>query len=338
MKNSMNGPEMVNRRTVLQGAAALGFVTASIPGGSLAAGRKLRWGSSSLGSSGYVILEALSNVTNKHTELKGSVQATAGTTENFVLMGRDELDIAHTTSLDWVAAKAGQKPFPGKIEANQLLSYVRWLNPPLVKASSNIKTIADLKGKRYSASKPGSGAASLSRVLFEAAGISKDVKWVYGGWREVYDNFSLGQIDCVFGIFTNGSPVGVVTKAATAAPLRALEYPEEVLKKANAMNAGALSATLTPDNWSVLDRPIRTPALAGVLGADTTVTAKEGYAITKAILDNSAEVRKFGKALAGVNLENAVGSLLVGHPVNAGAAQYYKEKGVWRKELTIAKG
>lgn len=337
MKPFQNGPEHISRRTVLQGAAALGLVTASVPGGVLAASRKLRWGSSSLGSSGYVILEALSNVTNKYTDLKGSVQSTAGTTENFVLMGRDELDIAHTTSLDWVAAKAGKKPFPGTIQANQLLSYVRWLSPPLVKASSDIKTIEDLQGRTYSASKPGSGAASLSRVLFEAAGL-KGVKWIYGGWREVYDNFGLGQIDCVYGIFTNGAPVGIVTKAQTATPLRALEYPEEVLKKANALNAGALSGMLTPATWPALDRPVRSPALAGVLGADTTVTAKEGYAITKAILDHAPEVQKFGKALAGVTLENAVGSLLVGHPVNAGAAQYYKEKGVWRKELTIAKG
>jgi TRAP-type uncharacterized transport system substrate-binding protein len=56
--------------------------------------------------------------------------------------------------------------------------------PPLVHADSDIKTVADLKGRRCSASKSGSGAASLSRILFEAAGLGaqgKDMDWVYGG-------------------------------------------------------------------------------------------------------------------------------------------------------------
>ena len=324
-----------DRRDLLKGAAALGL-TAAIPAASFAQARSLRWGSSSLGSSGYTILEALANVTNKYTDLRNAVQATAGTTENFVLMHRDELDIAHTTSLDWVNAKAGNKPFPGVIEANQLLAYVQWKAPHLVKADSDIMTVADLAGRRYSPSKPGSGAATMANILFEAAGILDDVEFVYGAWGEVYDNFGLGQIDAVHGIFTNGFPAGVVSKAEAVAELRALEYPIEVLEKANAMNAGVLIGTLSPDTWPGVDKPIKVPALGGILGADTTVTAEEGYAITKAVLDNAEEVRSFGTVLAGVTPENAVESLLVGHPVNAGSAQYYKENGLWRDELTIA--
>ena len=329
-------PDTIDRRKFLIRASALGLTAAMAPWPALAQERRLRWGSSSLGSSGYVILEALANVSNKYTDMRSAVQATAGTTENFVLMGQDELDVAHTTSLDWVAAKAGDAPFPGPIEANQLLAYVQWKNPPLVRADSDIQEIADLRGRSYSPSKPGSGAASMARILFEEAGILDDVDFIYGAWGEVYDNFGLGQIDSVHGVFTNGTPIGVITKAEATTPLRALEYPEDVLKAANARNAGILISELTPEMWPALDRTIRVPALAGVLGADTTVTAEEGYAITKAVLDNAEEVRTFGAPLAGVTLENAVGSLLVGHPVNAGAAQYFQEQGVWRDELTVA--
>ena len=328
--------QSIDRRGVLKGAAALGLAVAAIPGASVAARQNLRWGSSSLGSSGYTILEALSNVSNKYTDLKSGVQATAGTTENFVLMHRDELDVAHTTSLDWVNAKAGAKPFPGVIEANQLLAYVQWKWPILVKENSDIMSFDDLRGHSYSPSKPGSGAASASRVLFEVAGMLNDIDFVYGAWGEVYDNFGLGQIDAVYGIFTNGFPAGVVSKAEAANRLRALEVPVDILRAANAANAGILVSELTPDTWPALDRAISVPALAGILGVDTTVTAEQGYAITKAVLDNAEEVRGFGQALAGITPENAVASLLVGHPVNAGAAQYYKENGLWRDELTIA--
>ena len=324
-----------SRRTFLAGTGAVG-ASALIGNSALAAGEALRWGSSSLGSSGYVILEAMANVTNKHTDMKNAVQATAGTTENFALMGSGDLDIAHTTSIDWVSAFKGEKPFPGPIEANQLLSYVKWFCPPLVHADSDIKTIADLKGRKYSASKPGSGAASLSRILFENAGIKDDVEWVYGGWKEVYNNFQVGQIDCIFGIFTNGNPIGLVKQVGTAVNLRALEYPDDVLAASAKQNPGVLTAELTPDLWDMLDGPVKTPAFGGILGAAKSVSAEAGYNITKSVLDNVDEVKKFGKPLAGVGLESAVNNLLSAYPVNAGAAQYYKEKGVWRDDLKIA--
>ena len=325
----------VNRRSFLKTAAATSLaMTAGAP--LMAQTKGLRWGSSSLGSSGYVILEAMSNVANKHTDLKNSVQATAGTTENFALMGSGDLDIAHTTSIDWVAAFRGDKPFSGPIEANQLLSYVKWVCPPLVHADSDIKTIADLKGKKYSASKPGSGAASLSRILLKHADVIDDIEWVYGGWKEVYNNFQVGQIDCIFGIFTNGAPIGLVTQVGTAVPLRALEYPQEILDAGAAENPGILTGELTPDDWPMLEAPVRTPLFTGVLGAANSVSAEDGYAITKAVLDNVEEVKSFGKPLAGLGLEAAVGNLLEAYPVNAGAAQYFKEQGVWRDELKIA--
>ncbi|MDA5399642.1 TAXI family TRAP transporter solute-binding subunit [Hoeflea prorocentri] len=329
---------LTNRRMFLKGTAAAGIVAASgVP--AFARDGALRWGSSSLGSSGYVILEAMANVTNKHTNLHNAVQATAGTTENFALLGSGELDIAHTTSIDWVAAFRGDKPYPGKIEANQLLSYVKWLCPPLVHKDSDIQTIADLKGRKYSASKPGSGAAALSRILLESAGLGsdgRDVDWVYGGWKEVYNNFQLGQVDCIFGIFTNGAPIGLITQVNTAVPLRALEYSQDVLDAAIAKNPGILVADLTPEDWSALEKPVRSPVFTGILGAATSVSAEDGYEIVKSVLDNVEEVKSFGKPLAGVGLEAAVNNLLVAYPVNAGAAQYYKEKGVWRDELKIA--
>ena len=327
-----------NRRSLLKGLAATGLAT-TLGAPAFARDGALRWGSSSLGSSGYVILEAMSNVANKHGGMKNSVQATAGTTENFALMGSGDLDVAHTTSIDWVSAFRGEKPYPGVIEANQLLSYVKWLMPPLVHADSDIKTIADLKGRRYSASKSGSGAASLSRILFEAAGLGaqgKDMDWVYGGWKEVYNNFQLGQVDCVMGIFTNGSPHGLVTQVGTVVPLRPLEFDQATLEAAAEKNLGILIGELSPDNWDMIDKPQRSPVFTGVLGAATSVSAEDGYNIVSSVLNNLEETKAFGKPLAGLGLEAAVNNLLTAYPVNAGAAQYFKEQGVWREELQIA--
>ena len=93
---------------------------------------------------------------------------------------------------------------------------------------------------------------------------------------------------------------------------------------------------LTPEDWPMLEEPVRAPIFTGILGAASSVSAEDGYTITKSVLDNLEEVKSFGKPLAGLGVESAVNNLLEAYPVNAGAAQYFKEQGVWRDELKIA--
>jgi len=330
-----NATNLGRRRFMAQAGSAVGLLAAS-GGSALAQTPQIRWGSANLGSSGYVILEAMSHISNKYTESKNSVFATTGTLENFSLMGADELEFSHTTSFDWMVATRGDKPFAAPVRANQMFAYVQWLVPPLVNAKSDIMTVADLAGRSYSASKPAGGSTQLSRILFQEAGILDDIKWVYGSFSDVYDSFSVGNIDCVYGVFTNGTPLGLISQLELTMELRALEYPQAVLDAAMKANPGIQVGQLTPDDWPTLDRPIRTPAMTGILGADDRVSAEIGYDITKAVLENAEELKQYGLPLAGVNSEDAVRNLLPAYPVNAGAAQYFKELGIWREELTIA--
>jgi hypothetical protein len=75
----------------------------------------------------------------------------------------------------------------------------------------------------------------------------------------------------------------------------------------------------------MIDRPQRSPVFTGVLGAATSVSAEDGDNIVSSVLNNIEETKAFGKPLGGLGLEAAVNNLLTAHPVNAGAAQYFKE-------------
>lgn len=327
----------IDRRGLLKAGGALGVMSfAGVPQFAWAQDRIYRWGSSSLGSSGYVIMEALSQVVKKETGLNSSSLATAGTTENMALIGAGELEFGHSTTVDWTAATSGQKPFNEPIELHQMFAYAGWHEPPIVHADSDIMTIADLAGKRYSPSQPGSGAALLHHTLMRAAGIYDSIDWTYGTWTEVYDAFKARRIHGVVGVITNGLPSGRIVEAEAAVEVRALEVPEDVIEAAREENAGILDGMIGPDVWPTLEKPIRMPLIGGVLASSPSVSAENGYAITKAIFDNAAEVREMAKPLSAIELEFAVRNLLVGFPVNAGAAQYFQEEGVWRDELTIA--
>ncbi len=333
---SSNRRSVPSRRQVMAGLVGAAGALALGPGIARAQPNNLRWGSASLGSSGYVILEAMSNVCNKYMDQKSSVFATTGTLENFALMDAEDLEFCHTTSFDWQLAHEGQKPFKAPIKANQMFAYIQWLIPPLVNADSDIHTVTDLAGHSFGAATPAAGSTQMAKLMLHEAGVLDQIDWVYGGLGEVYESFSVGNTDSVYGVFTNGTPLNLITQMELTRKLRALEYSEEVLKKVNARNPGIVIGELTPENWPALDRPIRTPKITGILGSDDRVTPEIGYEVTKTILDNAEEVRSFGVPLAGVNPEDAVLNLLPSFPVNAGAAQYFKEQGTWREELIIA--
>lgn len=327
----------IDRRSFLLagGAAGLGAL-AGFPTLAMADDRTYRWGSSSLGSSGYVIMEALSQVVRSKAGLKSSSLATAGSGENMALIGQGELEFGHSTTVDWTAASEGLPPYPGPIELHQMFGYAAWHEPPIVHADSDIRAIADLAGRRLSPSQPGSGTGILYHALMRAAGIYDEIDWSYGTWSEVYDAFKARRIHSVVGVITNGQLDGRIMEAEAAVEVRALEFPQEIIRAAQKENAGILEGTIGPEVWPTLGKPTLMPLITGVVAASPSVSPEAAYKITKAIFDNAAEVRQMAKPLSAIDTEFAVRNMMTAYPVNAGAAQYFKEAGVWRDDLKVA--
>jgi TRAP transporter TAXI family solute receptor len=326
----------MNRRLVLQStlAAAMNLAAASVVAAPL---RKVyRWGSSSLGSSGYVIMEAFAQTANRHTAYRNSSLATAGTGENMYLIGEGKLEFAHSTSVDWTTALAGEKPYKRPVRANQLFAYAVWQQLPIVRADSNVMTLEDLAGLRFSPSLPGSGTAAMYMLLLQAAGLDGQVRMRYGSWSEVYTAFRADQIDAVVGVLTNGRPSSGIQQLELTMDIRAVDVPVAVLARARERNPGILEDRLGPAQWGILGSDAPVPAMTGILASSPEVSPEVGYEVTRAILDRAAEVRKLGSPLSGLDLKSAVRYLLPDAPVNAGAAQYFMEQGVWRDDLTIA--
>lgn len=301
-----------------------------------AASQELRWGSSSIGSTGYVIIEALANTVNKHSDIKNSALATAGGAENMVLIGDGRLDLGQTTSSDWPLATEGKPPFKKPVEAYQMLSYTVWNVPLLVRAESEVKALDDLAGKRIMPSQAGSATAVMYKILIEAAGMSDKVKWNYGSWNDTYNALKSGGTDAAVAVLTNGRPSPQITEVQSATKLRVIPYPEPALAKARQLNAGIMRGEVTPTEWNALDKPTMIPSFAGILAVRPDVDEETAYKIVKAIYDNAAEVRKVGVQLQDIKPEFSTKYLMEGYPVHPGAAKYFKEKGLWRDDLKIA--
>jgi uncharacterized protein len=283
-----------------------------------------------------VIIEALVQTANRHSELRSSSLATAGGAENMALIGRGELEFGQSTSSDWAPATKGEKPFPEPVEAHQMFAYTIWNIPLIVRADSGIGSFADLAGKRVMPSQPGSAAAVMYQTILRAAGLEEDIQWNFGSWSESYDAFKARAVDAVPAVLTNGRQSPQVEEVLTAVDVTVLATPADVLDEAQALNPGILRKEVAPEAWAALAEPMVIPTISGVVAAHPGVSPDVGYAITKAIFDNAAEVRKVGVQLRDIDINFAVDNLLPGYPVNAGSARYFQEKGVWRDDLVIA--
>lgn len=331
----------LDRRSVLMGSAgiagsaALGF---SPFAEALAQEKIYKWGSSSLGSTGYQIIAVLAATASKHSKERHTSLATAGGSENMALLRDKQLEFGQTTSTDWYPAINGIGKYKDKpVNAVQMFSYTVWQCSPMVRADSTIKTLADLKGKRVMPATAGGATRGLWDTLFKVAGLEKDVRFTYGSWQETYDALAAGAVDCIPTLLTAGNPSGVMKKLETTHKVRVLPLDEDLIKKAQAANSGVLSAVVKPDTWPTLTGPTLMLSFGGIAATRPDVPKEVVYNLTKAVFDHAEEVRKTGGvALKDISAEFAVRYLLPAYPVHAGAAQYFKEKGVWRDELKIA--
>lgn len=333
----------VSRRDVLAGGGAVvgtGALSMLPTGDAFAAQKILQLGSASLGSTGYVIVETLSAIINKYSnpKLRTSSMSTAGGAENMALLGEGFIDFGQTTSADWHPALNGLKPYKKPVKAYQMFSYMVWTPVPIVRADSGINSIQDFAGKRISTGSSGGSATRLWKTLLDAAGVLDKVEFVAtGGWRGTYDAFRQNSVDITTAILTTGKPSPLVNELETSIKLRTIDVPAQILETASKKNPGVLTYQLTPKKWSTVEKPMSVPAYAGILAAHPRIDTDTAYNMTKTIYEKIQKAKKVPKLLENIHLGFATKYLMKDIPVHPGAAKFFKEKGVWRDELTIAK-
>jgi TRAP transporter TAXI family solute receptor len=320
------------------GSAASVTALAPLIGGAtqaMAAKNIYQWGSSSLGSTGYQIITILAAAASKFTDARHSSLSTAGGAENMSLLGEKTIDFGQTTTTDWYPAINGKGRYEGKpVEAVQMFSYTIWQCTPMVRADSGINSLEDLVGKRVMPASAGGATTGLWKTLFKAAGIEDKVDWTYGSWKETYDALASGAVDCIPSLLTSGNPSGLMQRLETTHKLKVLPLTPGLVDKAVAINPGVKSATLTPKHWKTLTDPTLMLSFGGVLATRPDIPVDVVYEITKAVYENAEFVRKRGGIkLKDIDLDFATKILMPAYPVHAGAAKYFKEKGVWRDEL-----
>ena len=196
----------------------------------------------------------------------------------------------------------------------------------LVTTNPNIKSVADLKGKKVSIGAPGSGVYFNAVDILEAAGLSEDdINPQYQNFDQSADALKDGKIDAAF--IVAGAPTPAITELCmTNAKTKIVPIDGDIAEKLMKDNTFYSVYKIPANSYSNQDKEITTVTVKATLIVSADATEDDVYNITKAIFDNIDAISKEHAKGAELSLENATEGLTV--PFHAGAAKYFKEKDI----------
>ena len=258
---------------------------------------------------------------------KVQVQATKASAENLNLLqgGRGEIgfSLGDSVSDAWKGnADAGfAKPLDRlRAVASVYPNYIQIV----ALADANIKSLADLKGKRISVGAPRSGTELNARAILKAAGLaySDFSKVEYLPFGESVELMKNRQIDVT--LQSAGLGVAALRDLSAAVKVNFVPVPAEVVAK---IGDPAYQASLVPANtYEGQTADVDTVAINNLLVTHEKVPEEVVYLMTKGIFENLERLGNAHSAARQIKLDSAARDLPI--PLHPGAERYYREKGL----------
>jgi TRAP transporter TAXI family solute receptor len=264
--------------------------------------------------------------------LRCSVESTGGSVFNVNTIKAGELDLGVAQSDVQYNAVKGLGPFKDGGAYGEMRAVMSLHPEPftvLTRKESNIKSFADLKGKKFNVGNPGSGTRSSMEELLAA------MNWKMADFAlaselkadEHGPALCDGKIDGFF--YGVGHPSANIQDPTTTcgAKLVSLTGPavDKLVNEKPYYAYASIPAGLYPNN----PQETKTYGVLATLVTSSKVSADTVYVVVKAVFDNFDEFKKLHPALANLKPEEMVKNGLSA-PLHEGAAKYYREKG-WIK-------
>jgi TRAP transporter TAXI family solute receptor len=308
-------------RTLLAAAAAAVIMVA---GERSAGAQTYGFASMQPGSINHTTSSAISKVLKEKGGLNTLVQATAGESVMIAIVGRGEADFAMANS-----------PEIGMALANDGQANLRMIGPVYtlktgfwVRKDSNMRTVADLRGKRvtmgYSAMR---ALDPMSRAILATGGLTeKDIRPVLvPNVVRSADDFVAGASDMY--MFAFGAPK-VREVEATVGGTRFLEIPDSPgMAAARAISPfGYLSDVVPGPIFIGVEKPMKVYTIDNILFTHARLPDDVVYKLIETMEANKAEMVSVAPNLR--EFSAAALNKKYGFPYHPGALKYFKDKNI----------
>ena len=194
----------------------------------------------------------------------------------------------------------------------------------IVTLDPEIKTVADLAGKKVSIGAAGSGVYFNAIDILGVYGLTEaDIVPTYQGFGDSANALKDGQIDAAFVVA--GAPTTAITDLATTKDVHLVALDDEHVTKLLETSPYYAKNVISADTYTGLDGDVTTVAVGAVVLAANTVSEDAVYALCADIFDNAADLVTSHAKYGELSLE--YGASIASVPYHPGAAKYFAEKG-----------
>ncbi|ELK42306.1 TAXI family TRAP transporter solute-binding subunit [Brevibacillus agri] len=278
------------------------------------------------GGTYYPLGGGMADHITKNAGVTATAQATGASAENIRLLRDKKADIAFTQNDIAEYAAAGTNMFQqdGKIDSFQALGalYDETIQI-VVSADSNIKSVADLKGKRVSVGAPGSGTEINAQQILEAYGLTfDDTQLQRLSFADSAKAIQDGKLDAAFQ--TAGTPTAAITELAATTGVKIIPIDNDKIDAIIAKYPYYVKTTVPANTYQTVPEEVTTVSVKSMLLIRSDLDEDLVYKVTKAIFDNTD---KLGHAKAKeIKLDSVLSGVSI--PIHPGAKKYFDEKGV----------
>lgn len=278
-------------------------------------------GTSVPGGTSYPVGAAMAQLLTKNLDIAVTAEASGGSKENVVRLGRGEMDIGISNSPISRQAYKGIGIYEGEPKDIRALFTLYFQQAHIVVLEdSDIYHIADLAGHKVSVGTPGSGCENFANHVLTEYQLDDKVKKAYLGYSEATMAIKDGTIDAAF--YPAMIPVAGVVELAATHDIRILPFEDVMVRRMHEKYGYYYRAYIPTGLYRGVDEDV--PVIGFGIEMDCRADLPENlaYDIVKGIYENLEELRPAHKAITYMSLDIAD---KVAIPLHPGAEKYYKE-------------
>ena len=271
-----------------------------------------------------VVEAVMGTVAKGRRNLRALAVETEGSIENAQLIGRGQANYGLVQSdIAWLAA-SGAGPFAVDGPLTKIVALGSLYPEPVhivVPASSPIRSVEDLRGKRVDLGTPKSGSRINALAVLQAHKIAiKDLAEARGeGPQTAMQQMRVGQVDALF--TTIGAPARELQRLAAQYPIRLVPVSAAAAKLLTADQPGLVAITLPANTYPGQVEPVATIAATALLVTTTDTPSDEAKAIIELVYEGT-DYLAFGSA-QGVKISKRTGLRGIAIPLHPAAAAYF---------------
>ncbi|MDX1387589.1 MAG: TAXI family TRAP transporter solute-binding subunit [Acidobacteriota bacterium] len=285
-------------------------------------------GTAPQGGTFFIIGSAIADVIGEHDPgLQVTAEATKGSQENIRRLARGEIEVALANSAITYFASRGEAGWDRAYPVNAVMTLAPNVALFIAPDDGDVKTVADLAGKRVVVGPAGAGFEFFLRPILEAHGVTYDDFTPLNASQ--FDSVALLADGSAAAVFLGGGvPTASITQASSSQDILFVPYDPKAVEELVGTYLFFNRATIPAGTYRGQEQDY-----AGLdVGSMHLIVSAEAdealvYRLTQALYENRAEVVSKHAAGKAINAKNVVRD--TGTPFHPGAVRFYREIGIW---------